>query len=149
MRKLILAIVGLSAITGLAFAHSGATGIVKERMDAMKAIGAATKVIATLDWSDVDAARTKLRSAAAQIEGHAAEVVSLFPEGSTQHPSEAIDEIWVNLERFSEIARELETAAASIGEQAATATSKDDIMANFQVIGGTCKSCHAQFRRKK
>ena len=84
MRKLILAIAGLSAITGLAFAHSGATGIVKERMDAMKAIGAATKAIATLDWSDVDAARAKLKSAAAQIEGHAAEVVSLFNRGS--HP---------------------------------------------------------------
>ena len=47
-RRLWLAVVLLLAVPLASAAHSGATGIVKERMDAMKDIGRATKLVAAM-----------------------------------------------------------------------------------------------------
>ena len=47
------ALAGLVAVSigGLAFAHSGATGIVKQRMESMKSIAGSMKTISKLTWT--------------------------------------------------------------------------------------------------
>ena len=44
-RKIVIGAIVVSAIAATAFAHSGATGIVKERMDGMSALGETIKAL--------------------------------------------------------------------------------------------------------
>ena len=77
--------IGLASIVA-AYAHGGATGIVKERMEAMGTM------------SDVGEALT-----------------GLFPEGSGGEPSEAKAEVWSNWDEFSALAAQLETLSEGLG----------------------------------
>ena len=138
----------LFAVVG-AFAHSGATGIVKERMHAMKKIAAATKAIATTDWQDVAIARSIVRANATVLNKHASEIVGLFPNNSIQGPSEAIPAIWERPEEFRQLAKILEASSGKLIELSSTASAKDDIAPLFADISGTCKACHQVFRLKK
>ena len=130
-------------------AHNGATGIVKERMEAMKSIAGATKGIAKLDWSDVGAARMQATKHAVTLQKHAADINRLFPEGSIMGPSEAIPAIWDRPAEFAKIAAALEKAASDFSAVAANASSKEEILPQFEAIGATCKACHEDFRKKK
>lgn len=147
--KKMQAIVILAFSAGAAFAHSGATGIVKERMDAMKEIGSATKALAKLDWNDVGAARASAVSNSQVLQRHAADIVRMFPPDSNTGPSEAIPAIWEKPDDFADLAKALETAAGAMIAAADTATKRDDVAAPFQAIADTCKACHADFRKKK
>ena len=133
-------------ISGLALAHSGATGIVKERMDAMGEIAKSMKIIAKMvkGESSFDAEQSRL--AAKTIETHSREVLNLFPEGSIHGPSEARPEIWTDWETFSQIAKEMETSASTIAENA---SSLNAIKPHFIALSKTCSSCHEKFRLKK
>ncbi len=149
MKKVFLAASISVFVAGVALAHSGATGIVKERMMAMKEIAAATKSIAKLDWANVDTARVKLKRSALVLNKHASEMGELFPEGSIQGPSEAIPAIWERPEEFQKIANLLETASAQLAQMSDDASSKSEIQPVFLQIAGTCKGCHQEFRQKK
>ncbi|MDA5095767.1 cytochrome c, partial [Aliiroseovarius sp. KMU-50] len=95
--------------TGVAaFAHGGATGIVKERMDAMDAMGKAVKMITPMMRGETAYDAEVVRQAAATFSDHAGEsMTTLFPEGSGGMPSEAKDAIWERWEEFSELAAQL------------------------------------------
>ena len=149
MKKIILAASISVFVAGVALAHSGATGIVKERMMAMKEIAAATKSIATLDWENVETARAELKMNAVVLNKHASEIEKLFPEGSIKGPSEAIPAIWDRPDEFQKIAKLLETASAQLAKKSGEASSKSDIQPLFLQIAGTCKGCHQDFRKKK
>lgn len=139
----------LSALAGAALAHSGATGIVKQRMDSMKSIAGSTKAISRLDWQQKEEARQVLRSNAETIRGHASHIVKMFPEGSIEGPSEAVPAIWERPDAFAELARRLEMSASDLFELADTARSASDIAGPLGTLTSTCKSCHADFRKKK
>lgn len=130
-------------------AHSGATGIVKERMDGMKAIASAAKTISKLDWNALETSRAELKRSAGVLQKHAGEMVALFPKGSIKGPSEATQDIWDRPEEFAALARKLETAAGSLLTLSSTAMSKSDIAPAFGDVAATCKACHGDFRKKK
>lgn len=114
---LVASVVSIVAVTA-AFAHGGATGIVKERMDAMIALGKAAKSLSSMMRGQDDYDAGTVRAAAAEIEAHAGDAMTkLFPEGSEGMPSEARAEIWSDWNTFSELAMRLETLA--VGLQAA------------------------------
>ena len=142
-------ILALTAVGGMQFhppqanAHSGATGIVKERMDrfknsqqALKAIGAALK---SGDLAAID-------TPAASIAIWADEMLDYFPAGSNPPPSEALDVIWSDPTGFASAgaanaaaAKRLQTLAAS-GDGAAS-------MSAFKDLAATCKACHQKYRQ--
>lgn len=102
----------VAATTVAVLAHSGATGVVKQRMDAMGQMGKATEALTKImrGQQAYDAATVKAH--AATIKSHAGDsLTALFPEGSTDHPSEALPEIWSNWDEFVELARRLEVLA--------------------------------------
>ncbi len=107
----------ISAAT-LALAHSGATGVVKERMELMEGIGDAMKILAdTFKGKRAYDAET-VRSAALEIHNRAGEKITrLFPENSLDKPSEALPDIWENWEEFKTLAGQ----AASYSEALAKA----------------------------
>lgn len=130
-----------------ALAHSGATGIVAERMEAMKDIAAQMKTLGTMlkgerEWDSETAA-----SAASTIAGHAAEIPRQFPDGSVQPPSEARPAIWKDWDGFTETAQALESAAAALAETAWAAEDAAAIRPAFAAVGGTCSACHEDFRK--
>ena len=107
------------AAAATAYAHGGATGIVKERMDAMGAMGNAVKTIAPMMRGEAEYDANVVRSAAETFKAHAGiEMTRLFPEGSGGAPSEARGEVWTNWDEFAEIAKQLEIYAKGMAAAA-------------------------------
>ena len=134
---------------GLAFAHSGATGIVKERMETMKAIGTEMKTIASMVRGRVDFEAETMERSALQLESHAREIPELCPPDTNAAPSEALAGIWTDWDRFTDIARELEESAAGLAANAGAANDAEAIAGEFRAISETCRSCHESFRKAK
>lgn len=139
----------LVAVSSLAFAHSGATGVVKQRMDMMGAIGDSMKTIGNMIKGQADFDADAVESAAMTIVGHAKEIPNLFPEGSTQKPSEALPAIWEKWDEFVKITNQMKSDAQTLADAAKTATQASDIRTQFVAMGKSCGSCHEQFRLKK
>ena len=107
MTALVASSVGLAAL-----AHSGATGVMKERMDAMGEMGDEMKRLAPMMRGQTEYDPDVVRSAADTMIGHAGtQMTELFPEGSNGEPSEALDTIWEYWEEFAALAEALRTSA--------------------------------------
>ena len=124
------------------FAHDGATGVVKERMDRFKESQRAMKAIATaLTLGELDTVYDN----AAMIEAWANEMIRYFPEGSNPKPSEALDVIWQKPDAFLDAITNHATAAQTV-QALALEGNKDALPDAFRNLAGTCKACHQQFR---
>ncbi|WP_136659909.1 cytochrome c [Nitratireductor sp. XY-223] len=98
----------VTAISAAAYAHTGATGIVKERMDAMSVMSKAVKSISKMMMGETPYDADVVKQGAALIKNHAGEAMtSQFPEGSLQKPSVAKPEIWTNWDEFVSLADRL------------------------------------------
>lgn len=104
------------AAAGAVLAHGNATGIVAERMHGMMLMARSIKSLSAMfDTGNFDPAT--VNEAAATIERHAGEtMISLFPEGSTEAPSEAMPEIWKNWQEFSQLALKLRALAGDLAK---------------------------------
>jgi cytochrome c556 len=128
------------------YAHGGATGIVKERMDLMKEMGDRTKAIGKMLKGKASLDPKFVREAATFIGAASTRFRDMFPPGSDQKPTETLPTVWSEWPRFvssldelSEMAAELEEAARNIDEKA--------ILREFVNVAKVCKSCHKQFRK--
>ena len=135
------------ASCGLALAHSGATGIVKQRMDSMKDIAAQMKQIGAMIKGERDYDAGLAASAADAIAQHAGMMPSLFPEGSNEGPSEALSSIWSDWDGFTQSAGDLESRAVALSDAAKSASRAAEIRAPFAAVGKTCSSCHEDYRK--
>ena len=107
MTALVASSVGLAAL-----AHSGATGVMKERMDAMGEMGDEMKRLAPMMRGQTEYDPDVVRSAAETMIDHAGtQMTELFPEGSNGEPSEALDTIWEDWEEFAALAEALRNSA--------------------------------------
>jgi len=126
------------------FAHSGAKGIVKKRMDTMKSIGAQMKKLGAIAKDSKHFNATLVQEAAKELQGHAAKIPDLFPKGSNQKPSEARNEIWSNWNKFISIANDLIKSAEEL-----QTVSADNFKPVFLKAAQTCKGCHQDYRIRK
>lgn len=120
LKKFGLLLVGTAAFAASAgvLAHGGATGIVKQRMDGMKAMGDAVKEISAMFRSGTYDADL-VKSGAEVIKKHAGEaLLEVFPEGTDGAPSEAKPAIWTQWDEFAELANELAIAADALNAKA-------------------------------
>jgi cytochrome c556 len=132
-------------VTGAALAHKEATGIIAERMAAMKNMGTELKAIGDMLVGNApfDAAAVVQHAAALHENCH--RTTSLFPPGSIDHHSKALPAIWEKPEAFQETMQRLHSATetfvatASLSDRAALATS-------FEQIRKICSGCHEKFR---
>ena len=126
---------------GAAWAHSGAMGIVKERMDAMGIMGKALKA-ATLAERSGGASAQEFAALGAALQTHGgARMLALFPEGSGGGVSEVRPEIWEDWAAFERLAKTLEAQ----GRALAGGGDAPDLAA----VQATCAACHERFRTKK
>jgi len=135
---------------GAAWAHGGATGVVKERMDAMSAIGDNMKSIGQMLKGATAYDPALIAKAADDIAGHGGNALTkLFPEDSLQSPTEASPAIWRDWREFSGYAGSLQSSAAALKTVAQDGADKNAVAGAFAKLAGTCKSCHEAFRIKK
>ena len=150
MKKLILCAVVLSAsFLSISFAHDGATGIVKQRMDMMSDVASSMKTLGQMIKGKNEYNPESAESAAIKIEKHSKHFHTLFPEGSTQDPSEALPAIWQDWEEFQKLLTIMENEASKLANIASTAKSAEEIKVQFSTLGKTCGMCHEKFRLKK
>jgi cytochrome c556 len=125
--------------------HSQATGVVKERMDAMAEMGKRMKAISKRVRSSEGLA--KVSEDAAFIRDAATKLIPLFPAGSTQPPTEAASAVWRNFEDFKVRAKALEREAAKL----ASMSEADALSMARQVtaVVEACSSCHEKYRIKQ
>ena len=132
-RKLFLGGVAIIGVSAAAFAHSGATGVVKERMGAMKSMGEAIKRIKPMMSGETAYDAAAVREAAQAIAEEAGKTMTgRFPEGSTDHPSEVLPRTWEEWERFVRLADQLETAANGLALAAGNGRHAEDHMMSGQ-----------------
>ena len=149
MRIKIAVILASFMAIGAAYAHSGATGVVKERMDNMKALAGQMKVLGTMmkgeEAFDTDVAK----QAADILQDHAAHVTKLFEERNMDHPSEALPLIWDDWDGFAELANRMTKDSASLGTLIASGAALDDLRPAFGKVAKSCQDCHQKYRLKK
>jgi len=133
-------------VAGAVFAHSGATGIVKERMDGMKDMSNATKALGAIKAGVLPYSPDIIRRAAGQLRDSARAAKSQFPAGSDGHPSEALQTIWEDQAGFDQLLDDLIAASARLD---AGAENRDDALRAADDVAKTCKDCHAKYRAKK
>ena len=133
--------IGLSAA---AMAHSGATGIIKERMDFFKRSKDNLKAINMhLRGGDFRA----IVPLAEDIKDWASKIPDYFPQGSDGKPSEAAPAIWMDFDGFTKAAKDHYDAADTLVSAAKTKNA-GDIAKAFKATAATCKSCHKSYRLK-
>ncbi|MEM7430188.1 MAG: cytochrome c [Pseudomonadota bacterium] len=155
MKKLLsltgaLLVLMLAITTGLN-AHSGATGIVKERMDVMKSIGKAMKSLGAMAKGKAELSQSAIESAAGAIWEHCETVTGLFPDTEQSrkgHLTEAAPAIWENKEEFQSLLHQMADHAKELGA-AAAGLDRPGLGRFIGKLANDCKSCHQKFRIKK
>ena len=132
----------LLCLSTVSFSHEGAEGVIKERMDRFKENKKAMKAIKGNLAGDTVIIAQK----ASEIEAWAKDMVNFFPEGSTQPPSEALPAIWKEFDRFTDLARANEKAAANLKNLAQSGANTSALSGAFRSLGKTCKDCHNDYK---
>lgn len=99
-----------SAIAAVALAHSGASGVVLDRMNGMTAMRDTVAELAPMMQGAVPYDTFIVSEGASVLAGHAGDtMLSLFPEGSLEGVTYAKPEIWSDWQKFAALAEELKT----------------------------------------
>lgn len=131
--------------------HSDATGIVKERMDAMKDMGDANKVIGDMVKRKRPFDADEIRSLATNIQRHGAQIPELFPDTKDSregHATEAKPIIWEQWGKFESLSNDLKRESEKLSEIAAKGDEKA-IRKQYAAVAKTCRGCHKDYRRPK
>lgn len=134
-----------------ASAHGGATGIVKERMDAMSKVGDASEIIGDMVKRKRPLEPAQVRSLALQMRQHATRIPELFPdtqESREGRGTEALPAIWARWSEFEALTIKLERDSGALAE-AAQREDPRAIRKQFVAVAKTCRGCHTEFRRPK
>src|SRR5215813_14829648 len=106
--------IAIGALAISAAAHEGATGVVKERMDAMEDMAKAMKAINQRVKANRDL--PSIKADARAIQELAGKITSVFPPGSSQHPSAAKTLIWQKWSDFEARARALAAESGKLAD---------------------------------
>ena len=139
------AILILLAVAPPSGAHDHATGVVKERMESMEAMGKRLKAIRDRVKAKRDLAA--IRADAQAIKELSPHVTHLFPPGSTDSPTQATRAVWQNWPDFENKAKALETEIAKLVD-----AKPDDATAmasQVRAVSQSCTNCHEKYRTKK
>ncbi len=120
-------------------------GKIKERQEAMKAVGGGIKVIVETAKGQRDFDAAVIKSAALTIKTNLEKASKLFPDDTDEDASvknRARPEIWLDEEGFAAAFKNAIAAADSM----AGVTTKAEFMPALGVLGTGCKSCHEKFR---
>jgi cytochrome c556 len=130
-------------------AHSGATGVVKQRMDVMSDMADAMKAMASVVKGKQEFNRELFIEGGELIAGHSNMLPELFPEGSIQGSSEALPIIWQQWDDFLKLNDGTKANAEKMVKMAQDGSDLRSLTKQFVKLGGDCKACHKDYRKKK
>lgn len=133
----------------LVSAHSGAMGVMKERMELMKGMGEAMKTMGAMLKGQAAFEPAVIAEKAGYLADHADRIPELTPEGSNDHPSEALLIIWQEWDGYEESARQLADEGARLVEIANNGADERATKIQFAKVSKTCGTCHEKFRKPK
>lgn len=142
----------LSLVAGIVYSHSGATGIVKERMDAMEVMSDKSKSVGAMFKGKTEFDIDKLADAAEAFALHGAQMTELFPdteESRTGSKTEALPRVWEDWEEFSDRAVNFVELSERLKS---TVSSTDDVRQlkkAFYNVARECSGCHKRFRKPR
>lgn len=142
----------LSAIALSATAHQGATGIIKQRMDAMSEMGDAMKTMGDMIKGKTAYEIGTVRLAVEQLSLHVESIPDQFPdtpESKNFSMTEALPEVWASKDRFIELADQLKSQLGALKMITDTETDMPDFRRNFVKVTKACSACHDDYRKPK
>lgn len=145
VKQLTLAATALTISAFGAVAETEATNpTVIKRMDSMKALGGSMKTLSGMAKGEMAFDATKANAAVAMIAEQGMMVPALFEANEEDPATEALPAIWENWDDFVAKNDDMVVAAKGVGEIA----DQGAIGAALGQIGGTCKACHDDYRKK-
>ena len=137
-----------------ALAHDGATGAVKQRMEAMKTIGRSMKGLAAMMSGKVFYEPVKTHALAQTIKIYGStNLTKLFPKESLDGPTNALPAIWSDWREFKALSDQLSENAGDLvrmtSHERGNNTERYIVAAAFKRLAKTCSECHKKFRKKK
>ncbi|WP_424942469.1 c-type cytochrome [Aliiroseovarius crassostreae] len=117
---------------------------VKARMMTMETIGGGMKVLAGMAKGEMEFDSAKAEAAMATIASEGMKVPALFEANETDPKSEALPAIWENWDDFVKKSEDMVMAAKAN----ATLPDQGTLGASLGKVGGTCKACHDEYRKK-
>lgn len=135
------------------WAHGGATGIVKERMDLMDSLKAAMDELKPFFRGKKAYDANAVKNAALLIRDNAGTHMSqLFPENTLDKPTEALPVIWKKWPKFEKLSNELEALSQNLhdinSDISNPTKAKSASIKLFKQIAKNCSACHKQFRER-
>ena len=124
------------------YAHEGAKGIIKERMDKFKMSKSLMKKINKGLQNDNFII---IEKSAQTLLNWSKEMSNYFPEGSDTPPSEASSDIWLDPDGFKIAIKNFELASLELITQSQS-ENFDMTVNSFRNLAQTCKGCHQKFR---
>jgi len=148
------------AIAGQTRAHTGAMGIVKERMDGMSLLGDHAKTVGDMIKGKASFDLLAVEEAAQAFVNHGDQIPSLFPDTKDSRESvvtEALPAIWDNWDDFVALAEQFtkdsQTLLTMATDLSSSSESVDDqsraVRTVFFKTAKSCLRCHKQFRLDK
>ena len=126
----------------------GHLGKIKERQEAMKAVGGGMKIIVGTAKGEMAFDAAAINKAGMVIKTNLEKSSHLFPEGTGEDAgveNRAKPEIWLDAEGFAAAMKKAIAAA----ENVAGVQKQADLMPALGQLGGGCKGCHEKFRAPK
>ncbi|WP_319773111.1 cytochrome c [Breoghania sp.] len=121
---------------------------IKQRQEAMKAIGGSMKVLGEMAKGVKPYDGAAAEAAVGRIHDSIDGFTDLFPEGTEMGgDTEASPAIWDKPEEFKADAEALKAASAAAKPEVGRGL--DALRASLGSVGGACKDCHQSFRIKK
>ncbi|MFT6304551.1 MAG: cytochrome c556 [Granulosicoccus sp.] len=150
-------LLGILIIAGQIMAHSGAMGIVKERMDGMSILGDHAKSVGNMLKGKTPFQIAVVQEAAQSFVTHGEQIPNLFPntkESREGAETEALPVIWDNWENFTALATQFTEDSQKLltlsGVLSTDSQSAEDqsraVRAAFFRSSKSCSACHERFR---
>lgn len=137
---------------GLAYSHSGVTGIVKERMDAMKDMGDKSKAVANMFKGKAPFDQAAIIEAADSFVLHGKRMAEVFPDThQSRHgkKTEALPVIWEEWDDFTALVDEFVALSENLAQEARSGADERTLKASFVKTAKSCSGCHKRFRKPK
>ncbi|NKB52251.1 MAG: hypothetical protein GKR97_08520 [Rhizobiaceae bacterium] len=150
-KALLIAVSFTAAAVTFAFAHGGATGIVKQRMDSMMVMGKSLDAVADMFKGKTKYDPQLIATSADELRKHAIEIEAMFPDTPDSRKgraTEALPEIWERNNEFLSIAAQLAADATEL-KNAALMGNQQAVRKVFGNVAKTCSACHRDFRKSK
>ena len=134
----------------VALSHTGATGIVKQRMDSMKEMKSAMKSMAGLVKGEMPFDSERAYASLLTVERHAHKLLDYFPdteESRTGSETEALAGIWATWDDFAFLAESLARDTGNLKQAGISGIDELTLRNGLKQITATCKNCHDDYRK--